>query len=319
VSYVQGATAVTVRATPTSDAPPAAPTGSLMPSPTADNIDDAMTTVLVLLTKQQSTDLQNGESGVRVQKGERDRANAQQVAARKAEDANSSVHGTGFFGSIGKLVKDVGHDALHGRFDEAVGDGFRDVKAAVNSPHFWSDLEHGAKMVATVAAAVGGLAATVATAGAAGPIVVGAALALSAGGFAVSETHCLGKASAYVGLGMELGAAALSLGSATATSSALAAKVASKIGLVASGVSAESTIVEGGAHLENTKYAARATEAQADVVAASNDVAKTARVTDWLLDNLSAAAKAERDTTSTLQGIVQQHDAGNVTLASTRG
>jgi hypothetical protein len=313
---VHGASAVSLSPPPTLGPTSATTNQSLMPSPTADNIDDAMTTVLVLLVKQQSTDMQSGEAGVQLDKGQRDKAAADEKAAREKAEANSATHGTGFFGSIKGLVKDVSRDALHGRFDKIAGDTVSDVKAAANSPKFWSDLESGAKTVATVAAAAAGLAATIATAGTAAPLVVGAAIAFSAGGFAVSETNCLGKYSAYVGLGMQIGGALVS-GGASASTSGL--QVVSKLGVAAGTASGAADVVAGTAHIENKKYEANVDDAQADETAASDQVAKETRLTQWLLDNLSAAQQAERDTTSTLQGIVQQHDAGKVTLASTRG
>jgi hypothetical protein len=289
-----------------------------MPAPATDNIDDAMTAVLVLLTKQQSTDLKNGEAGVQLHKGERDRADAEKKAAEAKADANSSMHGTGFFGSIGKLAKDVGGDVLRGRIDKVAGDAVSDVKAAVDSPRFWHDLEGGAKMVATVAAAVAGVATTVVTAGTAAPLVVGAALALSAGGFAISETKCLGGASAYVGLGMELGGAAVAWVGAPAASTGVT-QLSAKLGTAANIAAGGATVVEGTAHIENKRFEANVANAQADETAATNQIAKEARLTSWLLDNLSAAEQAEKDTTNTLQGIVQQHNAGNLSLAATRG
>ncbi len=316
---VHGASAVSLSPPPTPEGTSPTTNPSLMPSPTADNVDDAMTTVLVLLAKQQTTDMQSGEAGVQLDKGQRDKAAADEKAAREKEEANSSTHGTGFFGSIEGLAKDVSRDALHGRIDKIAGDTVHDVKAAANSPKFWADLEKGAKTVATVAAAVAGVATTVVTAGTAAPLVVAAAIALSAGGFAVSETNCLGKASAYVGLGMQLGAAALSFGGSSAGASSSGMQLVSKMGIAAGTASGAAKVVEGTAHGENKKFEARAEDAQADETAATDQVAKETRLTQWLLDNLSAGQQAEKDTTTTLQGIVQQHDAGKVTLASTRG
>jgi len=316
---VQGTTTVQLNAPQPTTASTNAPAGSLMPSPATDNIDDAMTTVLVLLTKQQANDMKNGEAGVQLNKGARDCAAAQKKADEAKADANSSMHGTGFFGSIGKLVKDVGGDVLHARIDRIAGDAVSDVKAAVDSPRFWHDLESGAKMVATVAAAAAGLATTIVTAGTAAPLVVGAALALSAGGFAVSETQCLGKWSGYVGLGMEVGGAIVSWAGAPTAASSGALRFTAKLGTDAEMVAGGATVVEGTAHVKNTKFEKNVANAQADATAATNQIAKEERLTSWLVDNLSAAEQAERDTTNTLQGIVQQHNAGNLALAATRG
>jgi hypothetical protein len=319
---VQGTSAVTSSSPPLTTPTAAAANESLMPAPSADNIDDSMTAVYVLMAKQQSNDMTLGKAGVQIDKKKRDKASADEKAARTKEEDNSSTHGTGFFGSIGKLAKDVGRDALHGRVDKIAGDTVSDVKSAAESPKFWSDLEKGAKTVATVAAAVAGVAATIATAGAAGPLVVGAALALSAGGFAVSETNCLGKASAYVGLGMGLAGAAVSFGAtAGSTASAGGMQILAKVGVAGGIASGGADVVSGGAHIENTKFEANVANAQADEAQATNKVADETRLSQWLLENLSAGQQAERDAMGTLQGIVQQHDTGKVTLASiaTRG
>jgi hypothetical protein len=305
--------------TPPAAAPPmSAEAASLMPPPAADNIDDAMSAVYVLLAKQQSSDMTSSEADVQTDKKAREKAISDETAARKNEENNESTHGTGFFGSIGKLVKDVGRDALHGRIDKMASDTVSDVKAAVDSPKFWSDLEKGAKDVATVAAVVAGVAATVATAGTAAPLVVAAAVALSAGGFVVSETQCLGKYSAYIGLGMELGGALVSGGGlAATTATSKGAQLVAGLGLASSAATGGADVVAGTAHIENTKFEARVVKAQADETQAKDKVGEETRATKWLLDNLSAAHQAEQDTMSTLQQIVQQHDAGKVALAST--
>jgi hypothetical protein len=332
-------------APPTVTSANTATTGSLLPEASSDGMDDAMMTVDLLMAKQQSNDMQTGEAGAQVDKTARDEALAAQKAAIQKEQDNSASHGAGFFGSIAKVVKDASGDLVHGHIADAVEDTTSDVHAAVESPRFWSDLETGAKFVAEVAGVVAGAAATIATAGTAGPIVVGVALALSAGGFAVSETSCLdgilGKGvSQYVGLGLDLAGAAVTFGATAATTTTAATTAAtttasngtagavrgasggaSVIGKVAAATSGAADVVAGGAHVKTADFAANVVDAEADETSAKDDAAKQERFTKWLLDNLSASQQAERDAMQTLQGAVQQRDAGTTAASSftTRG
>jgi len=345
---IQGTPSVGVpSALPSIPQPTAAP-ASLLPEASSSTTDDAMMTVYVLMAKDQSNDMQGGEAGAQIDKTARNKALADQKAAIQKEQDNSASQGRGFFGSIGKLLGDVSDDAIHGRIDKLASDTASDVKGAVDSPRFWSDLECGAKVVAEVAGVVAGAAATVATAGAAGPVVVGVALALSAGGFAVSETKCLdgllgNGASQYVGLGLDLAGAAVTFGASAAAAASPAATTvnnvtlaavagangaatattttAGVIGAVAGATSGAADVVAGGANVETAKFAANVVDAEADETSAKNDAAKQERFTEWLLDNLAASQTAQRNAMQTLQGAVQQHDAGTTAAASftTRG
>ena len=107
-----------------------------------------------------------------------------------------------------------------------------------------------AKIAAIVAAAV----ATVCTWGAASPVLVGVALALSAGGMVVSETKCLdgvlGKNwSAYIGAGMAIGGSLLTAGANLGLIGATtAASTTTKtVGAAASIAGGAAKIGEGGA------------------------------------------------------------------------
>jgi hypothetical protein len=97
------------------------------------------------------------------------------------------------------------------------------------------------KTVAKVGMVVAAVAATVASYGAAGPVVVAVAIALSAGGFLVDETKCLGEASPWVGMAMEICGSLLTGGGGVASS-------------VASSASSTATMVEGGVKINDAVH-----------------------------------------------------------------
>jgi hypothetical protein len=297
----------------TTDAPSSVQV-SLLPE-AADPTDDAMMLVYALMAKQQTLDMSSANKNVDVQQDARKKAIDDEKSAQQAEQANAASSGRGLFGSITKLVKDVAGDALHARVADAVHDATTDVKTAVDSPKFWSDLEVGAKVVAAAA----GVVATAATAGAAGPAVLAIALSLSVGGMAVSETQCLGKYSGDIGLGMELGGVVVTGGGAIFGTAGT--HLASVVAVTASATSGAADVTAGTAQLEVTKYAGREADAVADDAQATNQAAVEQQLTNWLLDNLKASQKAERGAMQAIQGVVQQHDATTHTAASvlTRG
>lgn len=106
------------------------------------------------------------------------------------------------------------------------------------------------KTIAIVAMAVVAVAATVMTCGAAGPVVVGVGLALSASGFLVSETKCLDPilgdgVSKWVGMGMGIVGSIVTMGAGTgATSVETVATVAQGTSSVAQGCQTTQDAIE---------------------------------------------------------------------------
>lgn len=106
------------------------------------------------------------------------------------------------------------------------------------------------KTLAIVAMAVVAVAATVMTCGAAGPVVVGVGLALSASGFMVSETKCLDPilgegASKWVGMGLAVVGAVVTLGATSGgTTVEVVAKGAEGVSAVAQGCQTGSDAIQ---------------------------------------------------------------------------
>jgi hypothetical protein len=189
-------------------------------------------------------------------------------------------------------------------------------------PHgFWSDLERIATDVGKIAAVVGSVAVTVATAGAGAPLVVAAAIALSIGGMVISETHCLGNASMWVGLGMEFVGAGLGLGGAMAvTGLSGGAKLLLIAGRVSEGVAGAAQLAGGTAHVVNGVALANVQVDAADATAASQSADRLSSLTTDVIDNVSAEDKSQEGAQEALRGAIETHDQTAVAVvASIRG
>jgi hypothetical protein len=277
-------------------------------------LNDAMSALYAELSRQRQLGMKAGESRVVEQQNLHEKAVADQKAAIEEQRRNEADQGDGFFSCVGRLVGDVAKDVATGRLASAVDDGVRDAKNAVDSPAFWSDLEKGATAVAKVAAVVGSVALTVATAGAGSAAIVGVALLLSAGGAAVSATRCLdgvlGKgASQYVGAGMELA------GAATGCTAGLAS-AGGAVGAAASGVAGGAQITAGAAHVRNAEFAARVQDAGASAEHARQQGERINRVVGWMLDELADGDKTQQRTMQAAQTAMQTNDQTTVSAAS---
>jgi hypothetical protein len=139
---------------PTS-ADPAGPSSDLLPPPTGGvAFEGDLSALFALFSQQRTTGLSLSQDGVQENKTLQATALANELAAIQREAANQSNSGRGFFGSIGKLVTDVVGDLAHGNVGDALSDANRDLGAAWNSPHFWSDLQNGLDEISVVGAAV---------------------------------------------------------------------------------------------------------------------------------------------------------------------
>lgn len=129
-------------------APPAEP--APLPEPataSGEAMNDAMSMIYELLAKDGEQQLSLRKGDVATKTFERKKALDEEKAAHDRERAANGDGSTGFFGSIGKIVKDVVDDATHLRVADCVSDVKDDTIAAWNSPKFWKDLETGAGAV----------------------------------------------------------------------------------------------------------------------------------------------------------------------------
>jgi hypothetical protein len=270
------------------------------------------------LSEQRAGQMKDGEARIEEAKELRDKALADLKAAIEREREAQSDQGDGFFASVWHAVKDVAIDTAECRQDSMWEDLAADGKTAWDSPKFWSDLETGAKYVAIAGAA----AATLLTAGAAGPAMLIVALALSGAGFAVQQTKCLdgafgNGASQWIGGGLEFAGAATGGVGALAAGSSAAAGAAGTANVIAGGA----TVVEGGAHARNGEFAGRALDARADATDARHRMDRMQRLVTWLLDGIKEMDKSHKHALETLQGAMKINDQTLVTSTSinTRG
>jgi hypothetical protein len=303
-------------------APPGAPAGNATLVPegaplTSGGIDDALGVLYMILAQQRDADVSNGKVRVDSAEKEQQKALADQQAALAREQANESGHGRGFFSSIGHLFGDVAKDVARGDLAKAANDVASDVSEALHSPAFWDDLEKGALFVAKVAAVVGATVVTAASLGAGAGTLALAALTLSVGGEVVSDTRCLGSASQYVGLGMELaGSAGGLVAGITSTAAGAASRIALHVGTGLSAVGGGAEVVAGGAHVVNAEFAANVESATADAQAAVNRGAELERTIEWVIDDVKASAKTHQDTEQTIESAIQAHDQSTAAAAA---
>lgn len=290
--------------------------------PTMADLHDVLSAMYALLLADEAGDEQQGASRVQSDQAQRQFALQRQMQEIQREARDTGGHG--FFACLGKLLGDVTGDVTRLRFGKLAGDALSDLSACDN-PKFWSDLEVGAKIVSAIAAA----AATVCTAGAAGPLVVGVAVALSAAGWAVQQTRCLGGASAWVGGGLALGAGVVSCGgtllaSSTAAAASLAqttngavntASLLRTAGAVANTTSAGATMVSGAAHLEVARYQADAIEAEAGAKAADQLASFFALMQEWAMASLADQVRSHRDAMVALTEAIQTNQRSSLIAA----
>jgi hypothetical protein len=182
---------------------------------------------------------------------------------------------------------------------------------------FWSGLEKVAIDVAKVAAIVGSVAVTAATAGAGSPLIVAAAIALSVGGAVVQQTQCFGKASTYVGLGLELGGAVTGfVGSLGVTGLSAGAQVLATAGRASLGLAGVADFASGTAHIVNAVADEHVELDAADATEAQDQADRASRLTDWVLSELETQQKSNQGALQTLQGAWQTNDETAVAVAN---
>jgi hypothetical protein len=288
-------------------------TADLLPTcaaPDRAQLGDAMTTLYALQLEAQNSGQTSGQA--QVESGQQLAHDALQQQLQALQRQQHDTGGRGFFSCVGQLLKDITVDVTEFDFKKLVTD-VRSDGAACDNPQFWSDLELGAKIVAAIAAA----AATVVSCGTLGPVVVGVAIALSAAGFVVQQTHCLGSASAWVGLGCQLAASVLTCGASLSASAATTSTtLLQTAGNTASAASGAATVVAGTAHAEVTGYQADALQAQADGVQAQNDGQFAQQMEQWAIDSLQEQDDSHRDAMSTLSGAIHTNEQASLIAAA---
>lgn len=270
---------------------------SLLPAPRADaNADDAMAGLYALLVRTRDVGTARAESAIAARQNETKAALAREMDALARAKAHQADTGRGFFDSMGHIVTTAVDDVVHLRPSAALHHLENNVDAATNSPRFWADLEKIATRVGQVAAIVGSAAATVATLGATGPLVVAVCIgvALSAASVVQDETHVLEKlgvsddAARWASFGAGV-AGSITLGGVAATTAA--AGQLANLTKAARVVTVASNVIGGGA---------KVTEAAAHVVV-QHDVADAE---DAMADRAHEAhvrARLERSIVSLIQ------------------
>jgi hypothetical protein len=346
-------------AAPTTGATPPTHPAELPPAGTASGeaMNDAMSMIYELLAKDGEQQLASRKSDVATRTFQRKKALDDERAAHERERKADGDGSSGFFGSIGKLVKDVVDDATHLRVADCVTDFKDDVEAAWNSPSFWKDIESGAgsvfKGINTVFALAAALAVlqgddavdiiknpdsasarhygfagkaalvltagivSAATAGVATPaIIAGVSVALSAGGEAVSETHCLGSASEYVGLGLEAGSAATGM---LATPTTNIDRMMNAMRGAEMFLEGATKVVEGAARARVAVFEGDAEEALADAKAAEHQKDRIDRIVRELLTEAKDVQQSHERALGSLREAMQTNDQTLLVAAGVRG
>ena len=296
-----------------------APT-ALLPQPGTPGLDDvqnAMSMMFKLVSKQGEMSMASGEIGVDAETRQQQAQSAREAAALKQQEADEAkLDSGGLLGEIGHAFEDMGKDLLEGNIGGLAEDTISDAVNIVDNPHFGAQLEAIAPAVAEyvgiAAAIVGAAALTVCTCGAGGAVVAAVVIALSASGMVVSKTGCLGKDSAYIGLGLDVAAAVVSFGASSAMLANGAIQTASA---VADGVSGATDVVAGAASVVVGHEQADVVDDTADVQQTMQQINQNARLTADLVAGLKAAQDSNKHALQVLSSATQTYNQ-TLTLAS---
>jgi hypothetical protein len=312
-------TASLITPAPATSSPTRAAASSLLPEPSVAGLDgaqDAMAAMYTLVSQQGQLELSTGERGVSLQNREQQAQAQRQEAALKQQEADEAKMNTGggLFGSICHIFEDFGKDMAKGELIPI--DAASDTINMVDDPHFLAQLEAAApdiaEYVGIAAAVIGAVALTVCTAGAGGVIVAAVVIGLSASGMLVSKTHCLGKDSGYIGLGLEIASAVVSCGASSGMAAGGALQTAATVAQGASGtadvLAGASTIVVGNEQADVQNDAA-------DVQAATVQLNRNARLLADLVAGMKDAQQSNKNSLQVLAGAAQTYNQ-TLTLAS---
>jgi len=271
-----------------------------------------------LVSKQGESSMSIGETGVDAQNRQEQAQSQHEAAALQQEEADEAKLNSGsLFGSICHIIDDVTGDIAHGRLFDAPADAVSGVVNTVDSPHLFEQLEQLAPQVAEyvgiAAAIVGGAALTAASCGTGGIVVAAVVIALSASGMFVGATHCLGKDSAYIGLGLDVTGAVISLGASSALVANGALQAASA---AADGISGATDVVAGAASIVVGNQQADVVDDTADVQQAMQAMNRNQRIATDLVTGLKNAQQSNKSALQVLAGAAQTYNQ-SLTVAST--
>ena len=299
--------------------------GSVLPSPLpldANGTASAIGALYLLVAKRR--DSQSAGAKVQIEASEK-QAHAhleQQMDALAREAAHREDSGEGLFASLGKIVGDLVDDVVHVQIGDAFEHLGENGEAMMDSPKFWAELEDGAILVGKIAAVAASAAGTVASFGAAGPVMVAVIIgvSLSAASMVQDEAHLLERlgvdkdVAAWASVGCAVAGAIVTAGAGTATTAASQAAQASQFSkgmrgaaLGMGALSAESKVAAGGAHIERGRHAEIAENAVADRQAAIFASARMHRQVDALIEAFAESDKSASRTLESLQGVVHTH------------
>ncbi|MFO0674126.1 MAG: hypothetical protein U0235_31680 [Polyangiaceae bacterium] len=305
---------------------------SLLPAPAAEpNASEAMAGLYTLLVARREAGSASAEQSLHARQTEEKAALARELDALSRARAHEANEGRGFFDSIGHIVGTAIDDVVHLRPGPALDHLRENLSEANASPRFWADLEKIATRVAQIAAIVGSAAATVATLGATGPLVVAVCIgvALSAASVAQDELHVLEKlgmsetAAQWTSFGAGL-AGSITLGGVAATTSlaggqiANLAKAARVVTVTSNVLGGGAKVTEAAAHVMVQDNAADAQDAMADRQKEANLRARLERSIVALVEEAKERSERVTRATDSLTGAMATHDQTMV-LATTRG
>jgi hypothetical protein len=295
---------------------------SLLPEPGCaglDGIQDGMSMMYELVARQGQLSASTGEIGVSAQTRAQQTQAQREEAAIKQEEADEAKldTGGGLFGAICHIFSDIGKNLEHGRVLDVPVDATSDVVNMVDSPQFLAQLEaiapDVAEYVGVATAVVGAAALTTASCGSAGVAVAAVVVALSASGMLASKTHCFGKDSAYIGLGLEAAGAAVSLGASSALGVSAAAQAAEA---AADATSGASDVLAGASTVVVGNEQADVLDDTADVQQATQLMNHATRLIADLVAGLQDAQKSNANALQVIGGAVQTYNQ-SLTAAST--
>ncbi len=194
-------------------------------------------------------------------------------------------------------------------------------QAEANQGGFWHDLlsvaEDVAKVAGVVVAVAAAAVATVCTAGTAGIAIVATAAVLMSAGAVVSATHCLGKDSAYIGMGMEIVGSALTMGATSGMVASTAvtdvAQGASSVAQVTQGVA---TVVAGVSSIEVGKFQSESEDDAADVQQALHLMNQQGRMVNDLIAALKSSQESNKSALQLIAGAAHTYGQTLTTAAS---
>jgi hypothetical protein len=283
-------------------------------------LEDAMTMIYLLINARASADMASAQGQIAARQAVKDDAFKEQLEAlRRAAEAEGEGS-TGFFASLVDLVGDVVTNLVTLDFAGALTDPFSDLEDMWNSPNFWKDLEAGAGFIAKAALVAGGIAATVATAGSAGLLVAGIAIALSASGTVVQETDCLDGvfgegASDWIGLGMQATGAVI----CAASAGGLGGTATNTIATVTEAGGGATKVVTACAHARVAEFEGDVADAEADALAAQHRGEQMTRLVEWLIDGIRETDKSHQRAKETLGQAINEHDQAQHAAVFTSG